>query len=44
MDFVKGFVITAIDLMTEPEHLQKIKEEFSHVNDPKLDGGVEIPI
>ena len=44
MDFVKGFVITAIDLMTEPEHLKKIKEEFSHVNDPKAEGGIELPI
>ena len=44
MDFIKGFVITAIDLMTEPEHLRKIKEEFAHVNDPVLDGGTELPI
>ena len=36
MDFVKGFTITAIQLMTEPEHLEKIKEEFSHVNDPRV--------
>ena len=36
MDFVKGFTITAIQLMTEPDHLEKIKEEFSHVNDPKV--------
>ena len=32
-DFIKGFVVTAIDLMREPEHLTKIKEEFSHVNE-----------
>ena len=31
MDFIKGFTITAIDLMRDPEHLRKIKEEFAHV-------------
>ena len=34
MDSVRGFTLTAIQLMTEPEHLRAIKEEFSHVNDP----------
>ena len=33
LNFVKGLVMTAIDLMTKPEVLTKIKEEFSHVND-----------
>ena len=28
-DFVKGFAMTACRLMTEPEHLEKIKEEFN---------------
>lgn len=28
IDFVKGFAMTAEKLMTEPEHLEKIKEEF----------------
>ena len=44
MDFVKGFTITAIQLMTEPEHLEAIKEEFSHINDPKPAGGFESPL
>ena len=29
LDFVKGFAMTAYKLMTEPEHLEKIKEEFN---------------
>lgn len=33
LNFVKGFVMTAIDLMTKPEKLAAIKEEFSHVSD-----------
>ena len=44
MDFVKGFTITAIQLMTEPEHLVKIKEEFSHIHDPRPAGGFESPL
>ncbi|MBR6472695.1 MAG: M20 family metallopeptidase [Firmicutes bacterium] len=44
MDFVKGFTVTAIQLMTEPEHLVKIKEEFSHVNDPKSKRKFESPL
>ena len=31
--YVKAFTATAIDLMTEPEFLAEIKEEFRHVND-----------
>ena len=34
VDTVKGFTLTAVQLMTEPEHLINIREEFSHVNDP----------
>ncbi len=33
LNFVKGLVLTAIDLMTKPEILAAIKEEFSHVSD-----------
>lgn len=33
LNFVKGLVMTAVDLMTKPEKLVAIKEEFSHVND-----------
>ena len=33
LNFVKGLVMTAVDLMTQPEKLAAIKEEFSHVND-----------
>lgn len=29
LDFVKGFTMTAVKLMTEPEHLKKIKAEFA---------------
>ena len=29
LDFVKGFAMTAYKLMTEPEHLEKIKAEFN---------------
>ena len=34
LDFVKGFTVTAVQLMREPEHMAAIREEFSHVNDP----------
>lgn len=33
LNFVKGLVMTAIELMTKPETLAAVKEEFSHVND-----------
>ena len=33
LNFVKGLVMTAVDLMTKPEVLAAVKEEFSHVND-----------
>ncbi|MCR4724018.1 MAG: M20 family metallopeptidase [Clostridia bacterium] len=33
MLYVKALVAAAIDLMTEPEFLAEIKEEFRHVND-----------
>ena len=33
LNFVKGLVMTAIELMTKPEALAAVKEEFSHVND-----------
>lgn len=33
LNFVKGLVMTAIELMTNPEALAAVKEEFSHVND-----------
>ena len=33
LNFVKGLVMTAVDLMTQPEKLAAIKEEFSHVGD-----------
>lgn len=33
LNFVKGLVMTAIKLMTKPEALAAVKEEFSHVND-----------
>jgi hypothetical protein len=29
MNFVKGFVMTAIELMTDPSHLAAIREEFA---------------
>ncbi len=44
MDFVKGFTITAIQLMTEPKHLEAIREEFSHINDPKASKGFVSPL
>ena len=28
LDFIKGFALTALELLTNPEHLQAIKEEF----------------
>lgn len=34
LNFVKGLVMTAIDIMTKPEVLKAMKEEFSHINDP----------
>ena len=33
LNFVKGLVMTAIEIMTKPEALAAVKEEFSHVND-----------
>ena len=33
LNFVKGLVMSAIELMTKPETLAAVKEEFSHVND-----------
>ena len=33
LDYVKGLIATAIDVMTEPDFLSEIREEFSHVND-----------
>jgi Metal-dependent amidase/aminoacylase/carboxypeptidase len=30
--YVKGFVLTAIELMTDPAHLKAIKEEFARIN------------
>lgn len=33
LNFVKGLVMTAIELMRKPEALAAVKEEFSHVND-----------
>ena len=33
LNFVKGLVMTEIELMTKPEALAAVKEEFSHVND-----------
>lgn len=30
-EFIKGFVLTAYKLMTEPEHLKAIKEEFANI-------------
>jgi len=35
LDFVKGFTMTAIELMTNPEHLAAIKEEFALVGKKK---------
>ena len=31
--YVKGFALTAIELMTEKSNLKKIQEEFKHIND-----------
>ena len=31
MNFVKGFVMTAIELMTDPAHLAAIKAEFARM-------------
>lgn len=31
MNFIKGFVMTAIELMTNPAHLKAIKEEFARM-------------
>lgn len=36
LNFVKGLVMTAIELMTKPEALAAVKEEFSHVNDEPI--------
>ena len=43
MDFVKAFAATGYDLMTKPELLEEIKEEFKHVNEPKQIGAVKLP-
>ncbi len=32
MDFVKGFALSAAELLTNPEHLEKIKAEFNRDN------------
>lgn len=29
LDFIKGFALTGVELLTKPEHLQAIKEEFA---------------
>ena len=31
MNFVKGFTMTAIELMTNPAHLAAIREEFDRM-------------
>ncbi|MEG2014084.1 MAG: hypothetical protein RR063_12950, partial [Anaerovoracaceae bacterium] len=31
LTYIKGFTMTAIELMTEPKHLKAIKEEFSKI-------------
>ena len=33
LEFVKAFAMTAQELLACPEHLEKIREEFMHVND-----------
>ncbi|MBE6031452.1 MAG: M20 family metallopeptidase [Clostridiales bacterium] len=33
LGYIKGLIATGIDLLTEPEFLAEIKEEFSHIND-----------
>jgi len=30
---IKGFVMTAVELMTDPDQMLAIKEEFTHIND-----------
>lgn len=35
LDYVKVLIAVGIDLMTEPEFLAEIKEEFAHVNETK---------
>lgn len=32
LEYVKGHVMTAMELMTNPEHMKAIKEEFSKIN------------
>lgn len=36
LEFVKAFTMTAQELLTNPEHLEKIREEFKHVNDEEI--------
>ena len=43
LDFVKAFVFTAVQLMSEPAHLEAIKEEFSHVNEERSVDGIRMP-
>ena len=35
LDYIKVLIAVGIDLMTEPEFLAEIKEEFAHVNETK---------
>ncbi len=35
LDFVKGFTMTAVELMTNPAHLEEIKKEFTLVGQKK---------
>lgn len=43
LEFVKAFSLTAFQLMTEPEHLNAIKEEFTHVNEERNTQGIRMP-
>lgn len=43
LEFVKAFTLTGVQLMSNPEHLLKIKEEFSHIYDERTIGEIRLP-
>jgi hypothetical protein len=36
LDFVRGFTMTAVELMTDPSHMEKIRAEFENPEQPQL--------
>lgn len=43
LEFVKAFTLTGVQLMSNPEHLIKIRDEFSHVNEEKNVDDIKLP-